>query len=289
MVSGISKWFSRPIPQNFIIRNPFAGVVILGMFTFVFLLLYRPLGTHPGRYFSYGVTMGIYLVIAMVAALGSILLLKATPWFSSQARWTILRELIAIVLVLFCIGIAGYFAAFLLEEPASRWNWSTFLDSVSRAFLLGLIPFLFFTAMNIRYWFMPEETLQPQGERPAEGLIHISSQLKKEELSFYPSQLLYAESEGNYVNFYLLRDNKLRRVVIRNSINNIEEQLSGLPFFVRTHRAFIVNLKKVRSRKGNVLGYRLQLHGVDGEIPVSRNNTHAFNQRLKELEAANRI
>ncbi|HDR51577.1 MAG TPA: LytTR family transcriptional regulator, partial [Mariniphaga anaerophila] len=55
------------------------------------------------------------------------------------------------------------------------------------------------------------------------------------------------------------------------------------PFFVRTHRAFIINLKKIKSKKGNSLGYRLRLQGTDSEIPVSRNNTRNFSQLLKQF------
>jgi DNA-binding LytR/AlgR family response regulator len=114
-----------------------------------------------------------------------------------------------------------------------------------------------------------------------EELIHIESKLKKEELSFFPSQFIYAESDGNYVTFHLDIQGKTREVMIRNSISNIEQQLSGLPFCIRTHRAFIINTGKVTSRRGNTLGYRLKLAGADEEIPVSRQNIKSFDDLLK--------
>jgi DNA-binding LytR/AlgR family response regulator len=78
--------------------------------------------------------------------------------------------------------------------------------------------------------------------------------------------------------FYLKRNNLVKKEIIRNSINNIEQQLSGIPYFLRTHRAFIVNLKKVISRQGNTLGYLIELTGTEIKIPVSRNNTATFNR-----------
>jgi DNA-binding LytR/AlgR family response regulator len=116
-----------------------------------------------------------------------------------------------------------------------------------------------------------------------EELLRISSQLKKESLSFYPSQFIYAESESNYVNFYLQADEKVQKKVIRNSITDVEQQLSHIPYLVRTHRAFIVNLKKIKSKKGNSLGYRVRLQGTDSEIPVSRNNSRTFSQLFKQF------
>jgi DNA-binding LytR/AlgR family response regulator len=125
-----------------------------------------------------------------------------------------------------------------------------------------------------------------ENENPAqkpEEPIRIVSKLKKEELEFFPGQLLYAESDGNYVIFHLTIDNHVKTRVIRNSINNIEQQLSSVPYFIRTHRAFIVNIHMVSSQKGNTLGYRLKLSSVDIEIPVSRQKTREFDQLLKKF------
>jgi DNA-binding LytR/AlgR family response regulator len=74
----------------------------------------------------------------------------------------------------------------------------------------------------------------------------------------------------------------VKKEIIRNSINNIEQQLSLIPYFFRTHRAFIVNLKKVRSKQGNTLGYIIKLTTTDIKIPVSRNNTNNFNRLFAE-------
>jgi DNA-binding LytR/AlgR family response regulator len=71
----------------------------------------------------------------------------------------------------------------------------------------------------------------------------------------------------------LISGDKVQKKVIRNSITDVEQQLAHIPYLARTHRAFIVNLKKIKSKKGNSLGYRLRLQGTEAEIPVSRNNT----------------
>jgi DNA-binding LytR/AlgR family response regulator len=100
--------------------------------------------------------------------------------------------------------------------------------------------------------------------------------LKKEKLSFSLNEFVYAASEGNYVNFYILQKGKIVKAVIRNSINNVEQQLAYYNRVMRVHRAFIVNVDMVRSMRGNSLGYTLKLNGLDQEIPVSRKNTSTF-------------
>lgn len=184
------------------------------------------------------------------------------------------------------MGLIVYFTAFIIEEPADRWNLPTLVNSVSNAFLIGILPFIFFTVINYLILKSPETTFKPNAvpavNQPAEEMLQIKSQLKKESLYIFPDQVMYVESESNYVKFYLLHDNKIQKKVIRSSITNIEKQLSLIPYMFRTHRAFIVNLKYVRSQKGNSLGYRLRLRGIETEIPVSRNRTKEFSKIIAQ-------
>jgi DNA-binding LytR/AlgR family response regulator len=176
-----------------------------------------------------------------------------------------------------------------MENPGSRWNISTFLDSFFRSIMVGIIPVLFPSLLNIRYAFTPETFQEYKikgqgiGKEKSEELIYIQSKAKKEELSFYPSQFIYAESEGNYVVFHLIRQEKVVEVVIRNSISEIELQLAEIPYFMRIHRAFIVNLENVSSKKGNSLGYQLKLKGNNIVVPVSRQNTQKFDQLIRRF------
>jgi hypothetical protein len=282
----LKKLISEKFPQNFILKHPLHGAMLIAGFTLVFALLYKPLGSHASRFLGYEATMSIYALISGTSLFGWINLLVRISIFSNKAKWTFAKELLAIVILLFALGVVIYFAAFILEEPANRWNFPTFFDSVKNAFLIGIIPFLFFTTLNYLQWISPEvkyDSAVSASTSENEELLQISSQLKKESLSFYPSQFIYAESESNYVNFYLLSGDKVQKKVIRNSITDVEQQLAHIPFFARTHRAFIVNLKKIKSKKGNSLGYRLRLQGTDSEIPVSRNNTRKFNQLFRQL------
>lgn len=289
MLLQIKNWLNRKFPQNFVIRKPIAGALIISLVSLLFVLLYQPLGAHQGKILGFELTMLAYVVAGGLLALLVVKGLKTIPYFSDEQEWTILKELSAIILLLFGFGVAVYFAAFIIEEPADRWNFSTFFDSLTRASLIAIVPLGFFILINVRYWFAAEQVWlapAPGAEvttEPAEKEILITSQLKKEELKFFPSEFIYAESEGNYVNFFLWKDGKVKTAVIRNSITNIEDQLAKVPYIVRTHRAFIVNLKKVTSRKGNALGYDLKLSGTEDEIPVSRNNVKDFNRLFGQI------
>jgi len=290
MINQINKWLNRKFPQNYIIKNPYIGTLIIALFCFGFLTLYKPLNTHEAKTLSYEATMAIYCFASTIPIMVLVITLKTFKSFLKIERWTIFKELISIMFILIGMGIAIYFIAFFIEIPGQRWNISTFLDSCKYAFLIGIIPFTYFTAINYRYLFIIDSPLNEESNtiensiiKPSEEIIQISSKLKKEDLSFYPSQFMYALSDGNYVVFYLKQDNQIKKETIRNSINSIEQQLSEIPYFYRTHRAFIVNLKKVQKKQGNSLGYHLKLEGIKLKIPVSRQKTQIFNQRLEQF------
>ncbi len=272
----------RNIIRNFIIRHPAKGVTALGVFCFLFAIIYRPLDTHPGHNLGYEATMAAYCIVISIAAYLGILALKRVPYFSDQVRWTILREISSIFIILFIMGVAAFLAAFAIEPPADRWNLHTFINSLYLTFLAGIIPFAFFSLINIGLW-IPSEYVPDDApdDIKADKPLPIESRLKKEKLELNPENIVYAESDGNYVIFHTEKDGIVHRSIIRNSISDIEKQLSGYIFLFRTHRAFIVNLRKVRMKKGNSLGYRIKLFGVDNEIPVSRNKTHLFNQLME--------
>jgi hypothetical protein len=289
-MTAFVKIFRKRYPQNFILRNPATGTLMFLIICMLFIILYKPLGTKPARTLSYAATMTIYCTAISVVVYVMIRIVKRIKYFSDSEQWTIVREITAILLVLSGMGTGIYFLGFLIEAPSNRWNLDTFLDSFLKGIGLGIIPFAFFSFSNYRHLIL-DETIRtystdasPQhGGEIREERIRISSKLKKEELSFYPGQFIYAESDGNYVVFCIEEGQTVRKEIIRNSISNIEQQLSVIPFVIRTHRAFIVNLKKVISSKGNTLGYRLKLRGTDTIVPVSRQNVHDVEELMKQL------
>jgi hypothetical protein len=278
-------------PQNYIIRHPFAGTIIISLYYFGFATLYKPLGLHPAKPLSYELTMALYCFLSGASIMLSVRIIKMFRSFSDSKEWTIFKELAAVFFILLGIGIVIYFLGFFIESNGHRWTISTFLDSFRYAFLIGILPFIFFTALNYRYLlssgldqFNENTAVAGPENHITEDLIQITSQLKKEELSFYPGEFIYAESDGNYVVFYLNKNNLARKEVIRNSINNIEQQLSAVPYFLRTHRAFIVNLKKIRSKQGNSLGYLIKMTDTEFKIPVSRNRIEIFNRQFSRYQ-----
>jgi hypothetical protein len=270
--------FTQYFPQNYLIKKELRGSVIFTLMCFVFTLIYRPLNTHESIYFGYELTLIIYSVGVFVAMFLTIPLIKKIRYLSNDKKWTLPKELTAILILLFSGGVSTYLVAFIIEEPTAtqRLNILTFLDSLSRFGLIGIIPFMIFSAKNIKEILVKRRDTENSNENIQSCTVNIKSALKNENLSINPENIIYIMADGNYVDFYILNNQKIDKQTIRNSISNIHKQLSHLPYIIKTHRAYIVNVKMIKSKKGNSSGYKLKIDDSIDNIPVSRNNIKLF-------------
>lgn len=288
-IKQIKAFFNRQYPQNFIVQKPFWGALAFIIILFLFAVTYQPLRIHEARSFSFSFTILLYGLLISICVFIVAATIKRTNCFSKNEGWTVSKELFSILIILTSIGLSAYFAGFIIENQGERWNLTTFLDSFTRSVLIGIVPVVIPSLLNIRFAFTPEifqeyqTNSQSRRKETTERLIQIESKAKKEELSFLTDEFIYAESEGNYVVFHLIRQERKFKVTIRNSISDVEQQLTTIHRFMRTHRAYIVNLGKVISKKGNSLGYQLKLKESNNIIPVSRQNIKKFDELSQQF------
>jgi len=339
---SLQHLFYRPFPVNYFIRKPEKSAPLLALISLLFVLVYRPLGSYPGAYFGYEITMTMYALCVGVAAFASFKLIHLLRGDDATEPWTLLSELLSVGFVLINLGTAVFLSAFLLEEAAPRWNWDTYANSLQNTALITGIPMVAATIRQFKTLFSyagGQETVNlvniPKSGDPQ---IIIQTPLKKDDPVFRASQLLYAEADGNYVKFHLLEAHEYGRTderyggstpagsrtmagraderysggdedsakvshthgpdapilkgrlkvhvkTVRISIDSLEEQFKPYPVFMRTHRAFIVNLRHVREASGNTLGLQLKLSHSADEIPVSRTNVKRFIAMFKTANA----
>lgn len=97
------------------------------------------------------------------------------------------------------------------------------------------------------------------------------------------SDLLYVEAVGNYVKVCHLRDGSLNVDMLRATSHQIEDELKPYPMIVRCHRAFLVNLAKVRKVVSKAGKMQLIIEHSQEPVPVSRSNiTHIKAAVLKK-------
>ena len=117
------------------------------------------------------------------------------------------------------------------------------------------------------------ERLQQMGKSKMEesGQVTLTGGTK-ESLTLSVTDLLYIESEGNYVKVCHLDAGEVRHDLLRATSKQIEKELSSHPLIVRCHRAFIVNLGQVERIDSHSGSIQLILKHSADTIPVSRSN-----------------
>lgn len=100
--------------------------------------------------------------------------------------------------------------------------------------------------------------------------ISIKSDKTKDKFDIELSNILYFQSDDNYVNIFYLQNGSLSKRLMRITLSQIESQLKDFDQIVRCHRSFVVNLDKVKSVEGKSQHYSFVIPQLPNSIPVSK-------------------
>jgi hypothetical protein len=270
-----NNYLSQPYPLS---ENRWKIVISVSIFISLFMYFFQPFGLAAFRneYRSY-YEIGYGLITLMVLSFDLFftpLLLKKI--FKSSA-WTVLKQIIWQVWIIFTIGVfnflysatflgfTNYFKAFLI------FQFFTLLVGIFPVVIATIISQNRLLAENLRIANDCNNGL-PQQEKllPKDDTLCISSESNKDNFEVQSSDLIYITSFGNYIQAYYLSNGELKKIVLRNTLKQTEDQLKDAHCIIKCHRAFLVNKNKIVLVKGNSQGLRLELEGTDDEIPVSR-------------------
>lgn len=132
---------------------------------------------------------------------------------------------------------------------AEEYDWSFF--SLYKDILLGAAFTLFipYTILLLAFAYVNAKNELQSVTGNADGdiepqMYHFYDEKGDLKLSIRPEMVYYLESADNYVTIYYINGTKLDRMMIRNTLKNIEWRFldKGL---VRCHRSYIINIKKV--------------------------------------------
>jgi len=104
----------------------------------------------------------------------------------------------------------------------------------------------------------------------------------KDILSVSPEIIIYAQSDDNYVDFFLADDHHPgRKIVFRITLKYLEKQLESYPQFLRIHRSILVNIRYAihLGDPSNIRQIKLAFRNFEIDLPVSR----SYSEYLKEL------
>ena len=219
------------------------------------------------------------------------------PDYFLEEKWTVRKEIIFTTLTVFFIGLVNFVLShFLVGSPLRIGNvlWFQFITTA-----IGITPIIIFvlTRMNqqLKKYSAEAATIQSKIAEMSKvemkssahttkvddnERIVIKGDYQKEKVDIKVMDLLYAASANNYVKVYYFENNKVVYSILRITMKKMEDTLLPYPNFFRCHRAYLINLYRVKEVIGNAQGYKIKLEEVEELIPVSRNLNGEFSDKV---------
>lgn len=294
----IEIWQS-PYPQ---LVTSWKAIVIPPIIVFFILYLLQPFGISHLPDGQLGLSLCSAGVTTLCMLLFALLLPALFPRYYEYERWTVGRYVCHLLALFLLIAVGIWMVQ---SWWLGMWlNTKVFYYSLFWVLVLAPFPTVFFvmlnrnlqlkrnlreaTEMNIRLaeaaGRVPQaaDGTQPRTETPAEERISLIGSTK-ESLDLQASDFLYAEADGNYVAVCYRTEQGMQRKLLRLTLKQAEAAVTGHATILRCHRAFLVNMSRVRKVEGNSQGYRLHLEGCAGvEVPVSRAYATAVKEAIRK-------
>jgi len=278
MKNKILKYLSQPAPVN---DKPWLSVLLCIVVVIFILAIFEPFSFKLNSLGQFRVLIGFALTTMLVTSVAFVLLPLIFKRFYDPNKWTIGRSLLNNVFILIIMGVGVVcYDYFIVMKQLPQYFPMGFLVDLFATLTIGIVPISIITIINQnttlkRNLNSSKEINQILSERVKslstndDDFITLKGSIK-DSMSLKPEDIIYIESEGNYVNVYYKRDDKIMHRLLRSTIKQMEESFQNYPMFIRSHRAFIVNTNYISNTKGNAQGYQLTLCDIPHEIPVSR-------------------
>ncbi|WP_152973865.1 LytTR family DNA-binding domain-containing protein [Zhouia amylolytica] len=208
----------------------------------------------------------------------------------TREHWTIGKEFLLIVSLLFFIAVCNNIMAYIIEKEHHNTNLLLkFINASFYVVAVGSLPtflivwfnYTIILKQNLKEVSLFNEELQRRIDftKNSEGdVVRIQTNNKTELIELDTDKFLFAKADGNYIDLYSKSTNGVACKPYRIGIQTLENALDKFPFIICTHRSYVVNIKNIKATAGNARNYRIIFNGVKEEVPVSRNKFQVFKE-----------
>jgi hypothetical protein len=282
----VLEYLKQPYP---LFGNRWKIIISISLFIAVFMLVFQPFGLlyyHSSA--KYLIIAGYGGVTCIILSFNLFVITRILKISFREKTWTVAKQILWLIWIVFTIGLGNYLYSFCLHFIYGGFHGMIIFQLYT--LLIGFIPVIGLTvwqqnkllARNLK---LASELnghlgeLNKHNDDFKEKFICFTADNEKDRIKLLLTDLLYIESQGNYIQVYQLKDNKVANTLIRSSLKRAESVIDEFPVIIKCHRAFLVNTMNISQIKGNSQGYRLLFKNSDLEVPVARN----FAKSLKDF------
>jgi hypothetical protein len=165
---------------------------------------------------------------------------------------------------------------FLYGNPIGNFK-NDLLFSAKYTLMSIWLPYSF--AVLILYFKKHQEEIEMLKNVPQKlsvsNLVVFKDENGKIRYSVRTPDLLLLESTDNYVTVFYMLENKLQRILLRNSLKTLESELKNNGI-VRCHRSFMINPNSIEFMQRDGKKFLLKLKNIERKIPVSEKYSSLF-------------
>lgn len=284
----IKKYLLKPYPLN---TKNWKITISISLFITFFIIIFQPFGLSSlETKYKFLINIGYGFVTFLTLVLNLFIITKIFKVFFVEDSWKVWKQIIWLIWIVFTIGMGNFLYSTLFFNFAN--NFTGLLIFQGFTILISIIPISILTIIR-------QNKILSQNLANAKEINRINTEVKKnktnhksksieifsdnknDSLKIFSEQIYYIEAEGNYVKIYFSENNNLKNKMLRSSLKKIEEQITEIAFLIKCHRAFIVNINKIETSKGNSQGLKLKIINLENEIPVSRNYVKILKTKIE--------
>jgi hypothetical protein len=268
----------KPIPHYLVEKKNILRLILFtSLFALVFINIYSPFGADR----RFNLTSLEFLTYSSLVILTGVLVVVISRILM---YYVCRRQMINIWQYLSWTGAEIFLMAlfYSLFEKLVLKDVRFFSDIVKKSAwntaLVLLLPYsilwLYFSWREKKEQIERMADLQPLADN-SRDMIPFYDDKSALKFSVKKENLFYLESTENYISICYLNKGKVSKYLLRDTMKNMEENLTGTEI-IRCHRSYMVNFEKVKVIRKDKDGLKLELDNPSViDIPVSK--TYADN------------
>ena len=279
-------FLNKPYPFNNEPKYYLKVITAVSLGMFLFMLFFQPLDLAFSDFNSklYFIT-GFGGIILLILVINRVLLPAVFPRLFIPANWNLKREILLNLLSWVLLSVAITFYTYYVGHVELS------IPVLFRILLLSLASVIILIVVNqhraLRKYLKNaidlNKRINKDGAGNHETEIELISENRSEMLKISLNQLLFIRSANNYIEVVWKKEDRVKKMLLRKTLKNIETEFSQYKNIVRCHRSCLVNINHVQKLAGNIHDLSLKLKYFDEELPVSRQYALKLRETLKNL------
>ena len=277
------EFLNRPYPFSFKPLRSFKQLVITSLCIFAFYVSFKPFGLDRDSEY---VKASAYLAFSgfIIGFFTFILIPFFLPKIFNESRWTLKRSLIWSLCVFFIFSFFMLVAYILyyIRNDSFHFTFKFIFWWLNICLIFG-VPILLISNLVNQYYLLKKHvkiaaninhSIEFRNESIHKSLLELEVD-RFTKVNIDINSILYIEALGNYLNI-IYQKNEVKKITIRETINNIEKKISSPILIYKPHRSYLVNLQHIHHITGDAQGLKIHIKDIDNVIPVSRTKIKEF-------------